>query len=464
VRNENSILFDSGTLIIENPCQELLSSKLDIKWDERTKQWRIMANSYRKIVEFFTENSISFTDHARKYQKLNLEISKTTVPREHQKEALSAWIDAGFEGTVCIPTGGGKTILAVFAIRHINRSSLILVPTIDLMHQWYEVLGDHFNTKVGLLGGGYKEIHDLTVSTYDSAHLHMDNLGEKFALLIFDECHHLPGEQYQKIAFSSIAPFKLGLSATVERADGKESVIFDLIGPLIYEGSVKKMIGHGLSPYETVTLEVAMTPEEKNEYDRERKIYTSFLYANKIKLSKKNGWLDFIAISSRSRVGKEAMKAYRRQKVLAQASSNKLLEIWKIIDRHLGQRIIIFTNENDMAYRIGTYFFLPVLTHKTKVKERKMMLDYFRKGSIHILVTSKVLNEGVDVPEASIAIIVSGSGAVREHVQRLGRILRARKGKKAILYELISKGTSEKYVNQRRREHDAYEGTSASQP
>ena len=111
------------------------------------------------------------------------------------------------------------------------------------------------------------------------------------------------------------------------------------------------------------------------------------------------------------------------------------------------------------------YVFRPQqLTHKTKVKERKMMLDYFRKGSIHVLVTSKVLNEGVDVPEASIAIIVSGSGAVREHVQRLGRILRARKGKKAILYELISKGTSEKYVNQRRREHDAYEGTSASQP
>ena len=85
------------------------------------------------------------------------------------------------------------------------------------------------------------------------------------------------------------------------------------------------------------------------------------------------------------------------------------------------------------------------------------MLDYFREGKISVIVTSKVLNEGVDVPEASVGIIVSGSGSVREHVQRLGRILRQQKGKRAIMYELISQGTSEQKVNQRRREHHAYQ-------
>ena len=102
----------------------------------------------------------------------------------------------------------------------------------------------------------------------------------------------------------------------------------------------------------------------------------------------------------------------------------------------------------------------PVLTHHTKVVERKEMLDFFRNGKYPVLISSKVLNEGVDVPEASVGIIVSGSGSIREHVQRLGRILRAGEGKQALLYELISAGTSEESVSQRRREHRAYKKSS----
>ena len=118
--------------------------------------------------------------------------------------------------------------------------------------------------------------------------------------------------------------------------------------------------------------------------------------------------------------------------------------------------MIIFTDNNQLAYRIGEVFTLAVLTHKTKPKERKLLLDSFRSRELRILVTSKVLNEGVDVPEASVAVVVSGSGAVREHVQRLGRVLRQSPGKRATLYELIAADTSEKYVHQRRRKHDAY--------
>ena len=120
--------------------------------------------------------------------------------------------------------------------------------------------------------------------------------------------------------------------------------------------------------------------------------------------------------------------------------------------------MLVFTQDNEMAYRIGRRFFLPVLTHKTKLHERESFLEYFRTGKYKILVTSKVLNEGVDVPDANIGVIVSGSGSIREHVQRLGRILRARPGKKATLYELISSDTGEYFTNQRRRKHRAYEG------
>ena len=134
----------------------------------------------------------------------------------------------------------------------------------------------------------------------------------------------------------------------------------------------------------------------------------------------------------------------------------KLAAIWDLLQRHRGDRIIIFTQDNEMAYNIGKRFLLPVLTHHTKLKEREAFLNAFRNGEYPVLVTSKVLNEGVDVPEANVGIVVSGSGSVREHVQRLGRLLRAQPGKRAMLYELIAKGTGEHFTNKRRRQHHAY--------
>ncbi|HPY90746.1 MAG TPA: helicase-related protein, partial [Lentisphaeria bacterium] len=106
---------------------------------------------------------------------------------------------------------------------------------------------------------------------------------------------------------------------------------------------------------------------------------------------------------------------------------------------------------------LGQRFYLPVITHHTKITERRVLLDAFRAGDLPVLVTSRVLNEGVDVPEASVGIVVSGSGSIREHVQRLGRILRPAAGKQAVLYELISYGTAEWNVSDRRRQHRAYE-------
>ncbi|HMJ12320.1 MAG TPA: helicase-related protein, partial [Polyangiaceae bacterium] len=119
-------------------------------------------------------------------------------------------------------------------------------------------------------------------------------------------------------------------------------------------------------------------------------------------------------------------------------------------------RALIFTQDNATAYAISRRFLIPVITHQTKISERSEILERFSAGEYRAVVTSKVLNEGVDVPDANVAVVISGSGSVREHVQRLGRILRAREGKRALLYELVSAGTSEKNTSERRREHDAY--------
>jgi superfamily II DNA or RNA helicase len=176
-----------------------------------------------------------------------------------------------------------------------------------------------------------------------------------------------------------------------------------------------------------------------------------------INFSSKDGWNRFISACFTSAGGKKAFEAYKIQKEIPLVCENKIAEIKRILMRHSGEQCIIFTADNDTAYRIGRIFFLPVITHHTKPKERKDFLDKFREKKYPVLVTSKVLNEGVDVPEASVGIIVSGSGSIREHVQRLGRILRSSKGKTAVLYELLGKGTAEFSTSERRSKHSAYE-------
>lgn len=452
------IYFDKGTLVFKNLSQEIAASLEGVKWDERTNVFRSPAFFYRKIILEIRKRKIPYKDFARKFKLTELPLKNEIIPRDFQKEGIDAWLENGSQGVVSLPTGAGKTILAVLLIEKVKRPTLVHVPTIDLMQQWHSVLQNYFDEEIGLLGGGYKEITNLTVATYDSALLHVMSKGDKFGFLIFDECHHLPSTQNQYTALSSIAPFRLGLTATPERTDGKEDLLYKLVGNLCYTTHIYELEGSTLAPYKVLTLEVHLSPEEQKQYDLHREKYINFLRAEKINMSEFSGWKNFLWKSSRTPAGRDVFKSYLIQKKLSQVASQKIQKIWELIKKHKGDRIIIFTQENEMAYRIGKTFLLPVLTHLTKLKERESFLNKFRNGEFSILVTSKVLNEGVDVPEANVGIIVSGSGSVREHVQRLGRILRGKPGKQAFLYELVSQGTGEHFVNQRRRQHSAYEG------
>ena len=127
-----------------------------------------------------------------------------------------------------------------------------------------------------------------------------------------------------------------------------------------------------------------------------------------------------------------------------------------LLYRHREDRAILFTQDNATAYAIARRFLVPVITHHTKVRERSAILAGLSEGTYRAVATSKVLNEGVDVPDANVAVILSGSSSVREHVQRLGRILRKKAGKRAVLYELVTEGTTETYTSERRRDHSAY--------
>ncbi len=448
--------YEGGTLISEG-LDETIVSQLDGKWDERINQYRFPAYRYADLYRMLFKQKRTFDDQARLYQDLDLESRVRMEAFPYQKAALDKWIENKKKGIIVLPTGSGKSYLGTMAIAEAQRSSLIVVPTIDLMNQWYDILSSAFGETIGLIGGGYYDLQNITVTTYDSAYLYMERFGHKFGLLIFDECHHLPSETYSLAAQFSIAPFRLGLTATPERADGREVLLKELIGPFVYRKEITELSGEYLADYETVTLFVELTEEQKEEYQHFRQIYINFLRQNNISMASANGWTRFIIESSRSEEGRKAFWAYRKQKELFLGSKAKLDLLEKLLHQHRQDRMIIFTEDNRTVFEISRRFLAASITHLTKAKERRDILLKFNNGELRTIATSKVLNEGINVPEANVAVIISGNASVREHVQRLGRILRKREAKRAMLYEVITANTAEEYLGKRRRNHSAYE-------
>ena len=452
-----TLSFKSGTIILsDGDVPDDL--KNTFVFDPRTGCYTARGCDYASTVLRLVSSGTAFEDGARRYRVLDeLAMREPLVLRPHQQESLSAWLSAGRRGVAVLPTGSGKTILAVEAIMRTRRSALVLVPTIDLLSQWCGVLERFFNIPIGMLGGGSHDICDITVSTYDSAVLNMEFIGDRFGLLIADECHHLPAGEYRLAAAMSIAPYRLGLTATPEMARERMDILCELMGDIVSRKHIDEMAGNVLSPYTVKTIRTRLNPEELARYREMRALYTNFIRSRGISFDSPDGWKNFMIHASRSDEGRQAFKAFLEQRAIARGGEEKISRLKDIFLRHPAERIIIFTADNATAYNIGRRYLLPVLTHHTKSAERKEFLQLFREGVYRVLVTSQVLNEGVDVPEAAVGVILSGSGSVREHVQRLGRILRPAPGKQqAILYEIISGDTAEEQVSMRRRDHRAY--------
>jgi len=450
-----SLRFASGTLELRDVPAEL-ELPPSVRWDARSACHRAPAAAYAELVLALRAAGVDFDDQARRYDELASGLRVRREPRPFQSEALAAWRKAQGRGVVVLPTGAGKSHVAVLAIADRRRSALVVAPTLDLVRQWYDLLCASFGTEVGIVGGGEHSVHPLTVTTYDSAYLQMEHLGARFGLVVFDECHHLPGASYQLAAEQCIAPFRLGLTATPERADGREAALGSLIGPVVYRVEIGAIAGSFLAEYETVRLSVELTPAERAEYEEERAVYLGFLRQNAIRMGSPGGWGEFVMRSAQRADGRRAMRAYRRQREIAFASAGKLDLVERLLHEHRQDRVLIFTQDNATAYAVSRRCLVPVITHQTKLRERSEILQRFASGAYGAVATSKVLNEGVDVPEANVAVVISGSGSVREHVQRLGRILRQREGKQALLYELVSGGTAETSTSERRRDHEAY--------
>jgi superfamily II DNA or RNA helicase len=465
--NPLRIQFDAGTLILSSAPDALLQQLPGCRFDERTATFRTEARYYRPIVESLREQKIAFVDEARDYQPLECKLRSTRTPFPHQQEALTTWWNQSGRGVVVLPTGTGKTFVALLAIAHVGRPTLVITPTIPLMNQWYAELLSAFAASgvadaatplaaIGLLGGGYYDFQPLTVTTYDSAYIHLERWGNKFGLLVFDECHHLPSASYQFAAVGAIAPYRLGLTATPERADGRETLYPELIGPIVYRREIKQLAGDFLAEYRVVRIDVDLSPEEMERYTQARATYREFVQARGISMGSPAGWQRFIQETCRHPDGRAAFQAYREQKRLSVAAPAKIELLDDLLHRHALDRVIIFTYDNASVYQIARRFLAPAITHQTKTRERQQILARFQTGEYNVVVTSQVLNEGVDVPAANVGIILSGTGSVREHVQRLGRLLRKHADKQALLYEVVTRNTAEEYTSERRRQHHAY--------
>jgi superfamily II DNA or RNA helicase len=454
-----TLSFDQGTLLLDAPPGQPLPGGLTSPpwmWDPRVRAWRAPALAYRELVTRFYRGKIPYQDQAARYAPLEVTHLAPKPPHPFQSEALEAWKKAGRRGIVVLPTGAGKTYVAELAIADARRSTLVVTPTLDLMNQWYDGLSSAFGIEIGLLGGGYHDIRPLTVTTYDSAYLHLDKLGDRFGFLVFDECHHLPSPSYAQAAEWAIAPFRLGLTATLERADGLHLGLDRLIGLEVYRRDIRDLAGEFLADYQVFRLEVDLSEEEFERYQEARAIYREFILSKHINMTVPEGFGRFVMLAAKSEEGRRAFRAFRESRAIALATPAKFEMLERLLLRHRRDRVLIFTHENSMVHEISRQFLIPTITHHTDVKERKEILDRFREGTYPVIATSRVLNEGVNLPAANVGIVLSGSGSVREHVQRLGRILRRQPDKEAILYEIITRRTLEERVSERRREHSAY--------
>ncbi|MCT9096013.1 DEAD/DEAH box helicase family protein [Haloarchaeobius sp. HME9146] len=449
-----TLRYENGTIRVESDGSQPLPGVIT---DDRSGTGRVPGAAYAELVNDLDQHGIEYRDEVLHLPAVG-DLTSTYELRDYQHEALAAWAgesaDTGLSRRGCLelPTGSGKTVIAIAAIEECATPTLVVVPTLDLVDQWRTELATEFDQPIGQLGGGEQRIEPLTVSTYDSAYLRADDIGDRFELLVFDEVHHLGGQGYRDIGHLFAAPYRLGLTATFERPDGAHEAIEELVGPLVHQLSVADLAGDHLADYDVKRLRVELTPDERERYEEKQGVFTDYLAHSNIQLRSGSDYQELVKRSGTDPEARNALLAKQEAKRIMMGSEAKLQALADVLDRHRDDRVILFTAHNDLAYDISERFLVPVITHHTGTEERRDILDRFRDGRYSRVVTSNVLDEGVDVPDANVAVILSGTGSEREFTQRLGRILRPKAdGGRALLYEIISKETAETRVADRRR-------------
>ncbi len=334
--------------------------------------------------------------------------------RDYQKQAVDGFL-AGGSGVVVLPCGSGKTIVGAAAMADLSATTLILVTNTVAARQWKAELlrrTSLTDEEIGEYSGARKEIRPVTIATYQvlttrrqGEYQHLDLFDARdWGLIIYDEVHLLPAPVFRFTADIQ-ARRRLGLTATLVREDGREGDVFGLIGPKRYDAPWREIEAQGwIAPAECTEVRVALT-------DSERTVYAVAEFEDK----------------------------YR----LAAHAPAKTRIVRRLLAEHEGEQTLIIGQYLDQLEELAESLAAPLVTGKTPVRERERLFEAFRTGEITTLVVSKVANFSVDLPEATVAIQVSGTfGSRQEEAQRLGRILRPKAdGRTAHFYTIVTRET-----------------------
>jgi len=379
-------------------------------------------------------------------------------PRDYQLEALTRWEGAGSRGSVVLPTGAGKSFLALLAIGRHRAGACIVAPTRALVAQWFGQLADAFGAdQVGAFYGEEKEIRPLTVTTYRSAFTLLERAGERFELLVLDEVHHLAGEGGARHDALRIAPSACRLGLTATYPDGRDEGIRALVGPVVYRRRLGEMLDAELADLAVERRFVALTPDERARYDRAESRYRDHVeargYRERFEETGGNWWPAFMADTRRSPAARRAHAAFRERERIVALSEGKIALARRLLAHHRAERAILFCGSTEAAEAISVRFAIPVVRAETPASERRRILQLLSDETIRAVASVEVLDEGWDVPGVKLGIILGGtrSGGQRQHLQRLGRILRRQGDSVASLFELVAADTHEFFASQRRQ-------------
>jgi superfamily II DNA or RNA helicase len=451
--------FAHGTLICTG--SEAIPSGLVADhwvWDRRVSAWRCDAIHYDADRQQLKCGSVpAVADFVPEWKSIRWPRVDLHALRREQQQALDMWLTTK-RGVIVMPTGTGKTEVALAAMRETAVSTLIVSPVRDLMYQWHRRVLLGLGYDAGIVGDSVFRVRPVSVTTYDSACIHMERFGAQFGLVVFDECHHLPGDIRRDAARMCAAPMRLGLTATPERSDGRHRDLDWLIGPRVFEMQIAQARGKTLADYEVVRIPVHLSDDEQKRYDALSRHVRQYMLDRR-KLDPSYSWEQLCSETGKDPAARYAMRAYRQKKGIEDRAEEKLRVLEDLFRLHAGSPVIVFAGSNAMARDVSLRFLIPCLLNHCGKKERLDVLNGLQDGTYPALVANQVLDEGVDLPEVKVAIVIGGMSSTKQAKQRLGRILRKSGNTRATLYEVVCRDTQEETRSRQRRDSDAYAGT-----
>lgn len=433
------IRFHRGTIDLGGACPRIEG----IVFDERTQSHRIAAHRFGDLASRADAHGVTLAGDLRATWPLRVIDVAPLALRAYQEEALSAWTAFGRKGVVVLPTGAGKTRLAIAAIAKTGLPAAVLCPTRALASAWIDELRTRLCEPIGLVGDGHRSLERVTVLTFESAFRHMDVFGDRFGMLVVDEVHHFASGARVEALEACAAVARLGLTATAPepRTDGART-LDGWVGPVVYELGYRDLVGKHLAPLRTTRMLVRLEPDERAAYDDGirlfRELRRTFLAAHP-----RADVATLLRGLASSPSGRRALRDRARAEELASFPRAKRALVRELLELHRQDKTLVFTAHCENAYELSVDNLIPVITGETAARERLEILAGFREGKVRAIASARVLNEGIDVPDARVAIVVAGVHGAREHVQRIGRVLRPAPGKEAQVFELVTSATSD---------------------